>query len=85
VPETTCPDQAYEKGESVGYGRKAILTRDATIATVRIGYADGYPRRLSNGKGSMLVKGLLAPVTGNICMDMTMIDISNITGVTGRR
>jgi alanine racemase len=66
------------KGESVGYGRKAILAHDAVIATVSIGYADGYPRRLSNGKGKMLVAGRLAPVVGNICMDMTMIDITSI-------
>ena len=65
-------------GETVGYGRQGKATRDLQIATVRIGYADGYPRRLGNGKGKMLVKGHLAPVIGNICMDMTMIDITDI-------
>ena len=65
-------------GESVGYGCKTILDKDATIATVRIGYADGYPRALSNGVGKMLVKNKPAPVIGNVCMDMTMIDISGI-------
>ena len=65
-------------GESVGYGCKTILDKDATIATVRIGYADGYPRVLSNGVGKMLVKNKPAPVIGNVCMDMTMIDISGI-------
>lgn len=69
------------EGESVGYGRKGLATRDSKIATVRLGYADGYPRRLSNGKGSMWVKGKLAPVIGNICMDMTMIDITDIENV----
>ena len=64
-------------GESVGYSRKGVVTKDAVIATVRIGYADGYPRILSNGVGSMRVKGNLVPVIGNICMDMTML---NITG-----
>ncbi|MEJ7766200.1 MAG: bifunctional UDP-N-acetylmuramoyl-tripeptide:D-alanyl-D-alanine ligase/alanine racemase [Chitinophagaceae bacterium] len=68
-------------GDTVGYGRKGIVSNDATIATVRIGYADGYPRKLGNRKGSMLVKGQLAPVTGSICMDMTMIDITGIAGV----
>ena len=67
-----------KKGESVGYSRKGITTIDATIATVRIGYADGYPRALSNGKGSMLVNGKLAPVIGNVCMDMTMLDVTGI-------
>jgi alanine racemase len=44
---------------------------------VRLGYADGYPRRLSNGKGKMLVNGKLAPVIGIISMDMTMLDITD--------
>ncbi len=65
-------------GESVGYGRKAILKNDSTIATVRIGYADGYPRQLSNGVGSMLIKDKLVPVIGNVCMDMTMLDVTGI-------
>ena len=69
------------KGATVGYGRKAMAQHNRVIATVRLGYADGYSRRLSNGKGSMLVHGQLAPVTGNICMDMTMIDITGIDGV----
>ena len=69
------------QGETVGYGRKGVFHKDATIATVRIGYADGYSRRLSYGRGKMLVKGQLAPVTGSVCMDMTMIDISDIPGV----
>lgn len=68
-------------GETVGYGRRGMFHKDSTIATVRIGYADGYSRRLGNGKGKMLVKGQLAPVIGSVCMDMTMIDISDIPGV----
>ena len=64
-------------GESVGYNRMGIVNADTLVATVRIGYADGYPRVLSNGVGSMWVKGSLVPVIGNICMDMTML---NITG-----
>ncbi|NDE09543.1 MAG: alanine racemase, partial [Chitinophagia bacterium] len=63
-------------GESVGYNRMGIVNADALVATVRIGYADGYPRVLSNGVGSMWVKGNLVPVIGNICMDMTMLNIS---------
>lgn len=68
-------------GETVGYGRLHVIPNDVTIATVRIGYADGYPRSLSNGVGSMLVHDKLAPVIGNVCMDMTMIDISEIKNV----
>lgn len=67
-----------KKGESVGYGRASVLSKDSTIATVRIGYADGYPRLLGNGQGKMLVNGQLAPVIGNVCMDMTMLDITGI-------
>jgi alanine racemase len=66
------------KGASIGYGRSAFAERDSTIATVRIGYADGYPRLLSNGKGYMLVNGKPAKVIGKICMDMTMLDITDI-------
>jgi len=65
------------KGDSVGYGRNARLQRDSIIATVRIGYADGYPRKLGNGNGKMLLQNKLAAVVGNVCMDMTMLDITD--------
>lgn len=65
-------------GESVGYSRKGKVNEDATIAVVAIGYADGLDRGLSNGKGHMLVNGKPAPIVGNICMDMTMLDVSRI-------
>ena len=68
-------------GESVSYNRKGIVKRDSLIATVRIGYADGFSRRLGNGVASMYVKGKPAPVTGTVCMDMTMIDVTDIEGV----
>jgi len=70
-----------KKGETVGYNRRGQAGRDAVIATVRIGYADGYSRRFGNGVGKMWVKGKLAPVIGTVCMDMTMIDITDISGV----
>ncbi len=70
-----------KKGESVSYNRKAVVQRDSVIATIRIGYADGYPRRLGNGRGKMMVNGKMAPVIGTVCMDMTMIDITDIPGV----
>lgn len=67
-----------QKGETVSYNRKGILQRDSRIATIRIGYADGYPRRLGNGNGEVLVNGLPAPIIGTICMDMLMIDVTDI-------
>ncbi len=70
-------------GESVGYNRAGFVTKDATIATVRIGYADGYSRKLGNGNGKMLVNGQLAPVIGNVCMDMTMLNITGINAKEG--
>lgn len=68
-------------GESVGYNRRGIVKKDAVIATVRIGYADGYSRKLGNGNGKMLVNGKLVPVIGSICMDMTMIDVTDVKDV----
>jgi len=70
-----------KKGESISYNRRTVLEKDSVIATVRIGYADGYPRSLGNGRGAMLVAGVRAPVVGSVCMDMTMIDITGIKGV----
>ena len=64
--------------ETVGYSRKGTVQRDSQIAIVAIGYADGFNRKLSNGKGYMLVNGQKAPVVGNVCMDMTMIDVTDI-------
>lgn len=67
--------------DTVGYNRRGKGKKNTVIATVRIGYADGYERRLGNGIGKMLVKGKLAPVIGSVCMDMTMIDITDIEDV----
>ena len=64
--------------ETIGYSRKGIATFDMQIATVPIGYADGLSRKLSNGKGKMIIKGKVAPIVGNVCMDMCMIDITDI-------
>ena len=70
-----------KKGESVGYNRRGVVQQDSVIATVRIGYADGYSRKLGNGNGKMWVNGKLVPVIGSICMDMTMIDVTGITNI----
>lgn len=65
-------------GESVGYSRRTILTRDSRIASIPIGYADGLDRHLGNRHGYCLVKGQKAEYVGNICMDVCMIDVTDI-------
>lgn len=67
-------------GETVGYGGTYTLPCDKMIATVGVGYADGYPRALSN-KGRVLVRGEYASIVGRVCMDQIMIDVSDIDGV----
>ncbi len=69
-----------QKGDSVSYGRKFIADKECTIATLPVGYADGYTRMLS-GKAQVLINGQRANVVGNICMDQCMVDISNIKNV----
>ena len=71
------------KGETVGYGRRGIADRDTTTGTIAIGYADGYSRAFSRGVGKVLVNGKQAPVFGNVCMDMTMIDLTGIEANEG--
>lgn len=68
-------------GETVGYGRMGKIDKPSIIATVPIGYADGYFRNLGNGKGKMLFHDHLVPVIGNVCMDMTMLDISMVKNI----
>ncbi len=75
--------KSLKKGDTVGYNRKGVLTRDSKIGTVRIGYADGYPRNLGNGNGFMCIKGKLIPTVGNVCMDMTMIDLTDVDAHEG--
>jgi alanine racemase len=65
-------------GETVGYSRKGKATKATTIATIAIGYADGFDRRFSNGVGKVSINGVLCPVIGNVCMDMTMIDVTGV-------
>lgn len=65
-------------GETVGYGRKGKIEKNSTIATIRIGYADGISRQLGNGVVSVYVNGHLVPIVGNICMDLTMIDVTGV-------
>lgn len=70
----------YE-GESAGYGIQYTAKQNMQIATLSIGYADGLPRALSCGAGSVLIHGCLAPVIGRICMDQMTVDISGIENV----
>lgn len=67
-------------GDSLGYGRTFVAERKSVIATVPIGYADGYPRALSN-KGEMIVLGKKAPVVGRVSMDWTILDVTDIPNV----
>jgi len=73
----------FKKGETVGYNRRGVLEKSSVIATVAIGYADGFGRELGSGKGHMLVNGKPAPVVGDVCMDMCMIDITGIDAKEG--
>jgi alanine racemase len=75
--------KSLDLGDTIGYGRKGVMKSDGQIATIAIGYADGYDRRFSNGKGFVEIHGQKAPVIGNVCMDMTMIDITGIDAKEG--
>ena len=70
-------------GDTVGYSREGKMPQGGKIATVKIGYADGYCRGLGNGKGKMMVRGKIVSTIGKICMDMCMLDISGIEAVEG--
>lgn len=72
--------KSVSKGRSISYGRTYITKRDTKIATIPVGYGDGYSRHLSN-RAYVLVKGKRAPIVGTVCMDMTMIDIGHIDNV----
>ncbi len=70
--------QALKAGETVGYSRKGILSKDSHIAIIPIGYEDGYSRRFGNGNANVNIAGKLCPTIGNICMDMSMIDVTGL-------
>jgi len=72
-----------KKGETVGYGRRGKVEKDMTIATIAIGYADGFDRGFGNGKAKIWVHGQWAPTVGSVCMDMAMIDITGIDATEG--
>lgn len=71
------------KDETIGYGRRGKLMHDGQIAIVPIGYADGLDRRLSNGVGQMMINGQVAPIVGNVCMDLCMLDVTGLKVAEG--
>jgi alanine racemase len=72
--------RTIKPGESISYNRTFIAKRPSVIAVLPIGYADGYSRKLSN-RGCVLIKGRRAPVVGLVCMDMTMVDVTDLPSV----
>jgi alanine racemase len=67
-------------GTAISYGQTFVTNRESLIATLPVGYADGYPRVLSN-RGAALVRGQRAPIVGRVCMDLTMLDVTDIRNV----
>jgi alanine racemase len=72
--------KTVKKGKAIGYGDSYVTPRDSQIATLPVGYADGFMRILSN-KGAVLVRGQRVPIVGRISMDLSTIDVSGVTGV----
>ncbi|MCO5267444.1 MAG: alanine racemase [Brumimicrobium sp.] len=70
-------------GETVGYSRTYQATQTMRVATIRVGYADGFRRILSNGVGVVYIHGQACPVVGNVCMDMTMVDVTHVDCIIG--
>ncbi|GHT30088.1 bifunctional UDP-N-acetylmuramoyl-tripeptide:D-alanyl-D-alanine ligase/alanine racemase [Bacteroidia bacterium] len=75
--------QDVPAGDSVGYSRMSYVTRPSRIAIIPIGYADGLDRYLGNGRGHVLVNKRLCPIIGNICMDLAMIDVTDVSASEG--
>jgi alanine racemase len=69
--------------ESVGYSRRGLMPQDGSVATVKVGYADGYSRMFGNGVGRMRIQGKDVPTIGSICMDMCMLDVTGLNVKTG--
>lgn len=72
--------KTLKAGTPVGYGGTYVTDKETIVATVPVGYADGYPRSLSN-KGRVLINGCFAPIVGRVCMDQFMVDVTHINGV----
>ncbi|MBS1731382.1 MAG: bifunctional UDP-N-acetylmuramoyl-tripeptide:D-alanyl-D-alanine ligase/alanine racemase [Bacteroidetes bacterium] len=79
---TVAQVRKVKAGESIGYSRRGRFDSDRMIATIRIGYADGFSRKMGNGKGYVYIHQKRVPVVGNVCMDMAMIDVTEAWPVT---
>ncbi|NVO02269.1 MAG: bifunctional UDP-N-acetylmuramoyl-tripeptide:D-alanyl-D-alanine ligase/alanine racemase [Bacteroidetes bacterium] len=75
--------KTVEAGQTIGYSRNGKAEKEMQIATIPIGYADGLSRTLGNGKGKLFYKNNLVPIVGNVCMDMCMIDVTNLGAEEG--
>ena len=75
-----CSLRWIDKGEVVSYGRTYTAKKKIRVATISIGYGDGFPRLLSN-RGEIIIKGRRCPIIGNVCMDLTMVDVTNVDDV----
>ncbi|PWL24498.1 MAG: alanine racemase [Fluviicola sp. XM-24bin1] len=75
--------RSVEAGKSIGYGRAGVAEKSTRIAVIPLGYGDGFRRSLSGGKGQVIIHGQPCPVIGNVCMDMTMIDIGDLPAEVG--
>ena len=73
----------WEAGTTIGYGRHGVLSRPSRIATIPIGYADGFNRRLGCGNGEVWINGKRVPTVGNICMDLFMADVTDVDCAVG--
>lgn len=73
--------QRLPAGRGVSYGHTWVTPRPSTVATIPVGYADGYPRSLSN-RGRVLIRGAFCPIVGRICMDQLMVDVTNLPDVS---
>ena len=73
----------WEAGTTIGYGRHGVLTRPSRIATIPIGYADGFNRHLGCGHGEVWINGKRVPTVGNICMDLFMADVTDVECAVG--
>jgi Alr-MurF fusion protein len=72
-------------GDSVGYGRRFIAEKETKVATIPIGYADGIRRSWGNGVGYVAINNHIAPILGSVCMDMLMVDVTNISCAEGNQ
>jgi alanine racemase len=75
--------RTIDVGESVGYGRRFIAQRTTKVATIPIGYADGISRHWGNGVGYVNINGHAATIIGSICMDMLMVDVTDLNCAEG--